>query len=134
MENFKKFLQHYAKRTNSPFMEYSPTHFIITCQISDDRKQQVSAYFVERDGAKIVEFISKVVDTEQLPNIDYKKILSYNQEWCSYSRFVLYGGMLQAAASAHYDFLTEAQMEVMLREVAEVADKLEEELTGSDFH
>ena len=131
MKDFKQFLQHYCEKTGNHFLEYSDTIAIITVNLPDNRKQEVHAYLIEREKVHLVEFMSKVVDIEKQA-IDYKEVLQLNQQWCCYSRFVLYGGMLQCAASAHYADCSQKQMASMLEEVGKLADQMELELTGED--
>ncbi len=131
MKDFKQFLQHYCEKTGNHFLEYSDSIAIITLQLPNNRKQEVHSYLITRDGIQLVEFMSKVFDIEK-HSLDYKEILQLNQQWCCYSRFVLFGGMLQCAASAHYAESSEIQMAAMLEEVGKLADQMEEEVTGED--
>jgi hypothetical protein len=131
MKDFKHFLQTYCEKTGNHFLEYSDTISIITLHLSNNRKQEVHSYLIERDGILLVEFMSKVLDLEK-QTVDYKEILQLNQQWCCYSRFIIYGGMLQCAASAHHTESSAKQMAAMLEEVGKLADQMELEITGED--
>lgn len=131
MKSLKEFLQDYCQKTGNKFLDYSEHIAIITLKLADNRKQEVHAYLVDREGIEIVEFMSKVCDIEK-QKIDYKEVLLLNQQWCCYSRFIIYGGMLQCAASAHYSESSPIQLAAMLEEVGKMADQMELELTGED--
>ncbi len=131
MKDFKELLQNHCNQTGNHFMEYSPSLFIIKLNLPENRKHEIHAYVVVRDNVKIVEFMAKVCDLEQ-KKLNYKDILMLNQEKCCYSKFIIFGGMLQVAASAFYDESSEAQIVAMLNEVGQVADTMESEITGQD--
>jgi hypothetical protein len=130
MKKLNQFLQEYCKKTSNHFLEYSEHISIITLKLNE-RKHEVHSYLVIREGIEIVEFMSKVCDIEKQP-VDYKEILALNQQWCCYSRFIIYGGMLQCAASAHFAESSEVQLVAMLEEVGKLADQMELEITGED--
>jgi hypothetical protein len=131
MKDIKKTLQQYCEKTGNTFLDYSEHIAIVTLNLADKRKHEVHSYQVERDGVQLIEFMAKVCDLEK-QEVNYKEILQLNQQWCCYSRFVIYGGMLQCAASAHYNDIQQSQIESMLIEVGKLADQMELELTGED--
>lgn len=131
MKDFKEVLQKHCEKTGDHFMEYSPSLLIIKLLLPEKRTHEVHAYIVTRDGKEIVEFMSKVCDLEQ-QKLNLKDILMFNQEKCCYSKFIIFGGMLQVAASAHYEESGEKQLIAMLNEVGQVADEMEAEITGQD--
>ncbi len=131
MKDIKQVLQQYCEKTGNNFLDYSEHIAIVTLNLAEKRKHEVHVYQVDRDGIQLIEFMAKVCDIEK-KEVDYKEILLLNQQLCCYSRFIIYGGMLQCAASSHYVDTQASQMEAMLIEVGKLADQMELELTGED--
>lgn len=92
--------------------------------LATKQKSQVSG----RDQAV---FTSKVCEYRN--GIDLKSLMEQNANF-DYSKFVLEDGYLKVEASCLTASASEAQVQEMIQEVAQLADHYELQLTGQDIH
>jgi hypothetical protein len=124
-------MQKLADEVDGRFLEYSPENTIITVPVSRYRFQNVTGYLLNRNGLKVVEFMSKVCELHD--GINHRAMLELNQE-LFYSKVIIHEGYLKVAAAALFEHCTEDLIKDMILEVAKVADELEHQLVGADVH
>lgn len=129
--NLSIVMQKLSDEIDGRFLEYSAENTIITVPVSRSRYQNVTGYLINRNGIKVVEFMSRVCELNE--EIDHKAMLVLNQE-LFYSKVVIHEGYLKVAAAALFEHTTEDLIKDMVMEVAKVADDLEHQLVGADVN
>jgi hypothetical protein len=129
--NLDKILNDYANEVGGKIIPYTDSQSIIIMPTKHGRFQRVLGWTRISKNHKFLEFDSKV--TEYTPNIDFQKYLSEAANF-TFCRLIVKEGFLQVASSVFVDEATPELIKDMVREVAEIADDLENQITGEDLN
>ncbi len=128
-----EFLKTETKALEGTFIEYNESSVMLTVPVDDTRFQNVKGYLEDEGEELQISFMSKICKYEDYPNLDYQRILRENYRF-KYSRIIIYNEYIQLYATETYNRATLEHAKEMFLEVAKMADYLEHELTGEDFH
>lgn len=129
--NLDKVLEDYSNEVGGKVIPYTDNQSIVIMPTKHGRFQRVLAWTRTTGKHKFLEFDSKVC--EWTDGIDMKKYLTEASSF-TFSRLIIKEGFLQVASSVFVDEATIDLIKDMVREVAEIADDLELQITGEDVH
>ena len=131
--NMTTTLKKYADQIGGQFTDYDHIKSVIVIPIDRSRFQAVLATTQKSkvSGKDQAIFTSKVCEFN--PSIDLKSLMEQNATF-DYSRFVLEDGYLKVEASCPASSTSEDQLMEIIQEVAQLADRYEDKLTGHDIH
>jgi hypothetical protein len=131
--NLDKILEKYSNEVGGKVIPYTDNQSIIIMPTKHGRFQRVLGWsrISKSRHIKFLEFDSKVC--EYNGSIDMKKYLEEAASF-TFSRLIIKEGFLQVASSVIVEHATEDLIRDMVKEVAEVADDLEFQITGQDVH
>lgn len=127
------FLKSETKALEGTYIEYNESSVMLTVPVDDTRFQNVKGYLDDESEDLRISFMSKICKYEDYPDLDYQRILRENYKF-KYSKIIIYNEYIQLYASEVYNRATLEHAREMFLEVAKMADYLEMELTGEDFH
>ncbi len=127
------FLKKETKALEGTYIEYNESSVMLTVPVDDTRFQNVKGYLEDEGESLTLSFMSKICKYDDYPDLDYKRILREHYRF-KYSKVIIYNEYIQLYASEVYDRATLEHAREMFLEVAKMADYLELELTGEDFH
>lgn len=131
--NLDKILEDYANEVGGKIIPYTDSQSIIIMPTSHGRFQRVLGYsrISKSKKVKFLEFDSKVCEFSD--SIEIKKYLEEASSH-TFSRLIIKDGFLQVASSVIVEHATADLIRDMVKEVSEVADDLEFQITGKDEH
>jgi len=129
--NLDKLLEDYANEIGGKVIPYTDNQSIVIMPTKHGRFQRVLAWTRKAGKHSFLEFDSKV--SEFNSTIDMQKCLTEAAGF-TFCRIIIKEGFLQVASSVFLDEATAELVKDMVREVAEVADDLEYQITGQDVH
>lgn len=131
--NLTNTIKAYADQIGGQFTDYDHTRSVIVVPLDQSRFQTVLATTQTNPvtGREQAVFTSKICPFH--PEIDLKMLMEQNATF-DYSRFVLVDGYLKVEASCPSASASETQVQEMIQEVAQLADRYEYKLTGADVH
>ncbi|MDX2195564.1 MAG: hypothetical protein NW207_04020 [Cytophagales bacterium] len=131
--NLDKILENYANQIGGKVIPYTDSQSIIIMPTKHERFQRVLGWsrVSSKTKHKFLEFDSKVCEMND--SIDIKKHLEDASKF-TFSRLIVKEGFLQVASSVIVDHATEDLIKDMVKEVADIADDLEFQITGQDIH
>jgi hypothetical protein len=126
-------VKQYADQIGGQFTDYDHTKSVIVVPLDKSRFQTVLAVTQKSavSGRDQAVFTSKVCEFNT--SIDLKMLMEQNASF-DYSKFVVEDGYLKVEASCLPSTASEAQVQEMIQEVAQLADHYEYKLTGQDIH
>jgi len=126
-------LKQYADQIGGQFTDYDHIKSVIVVPLDKSRYQTVLATTQKSpvSGRDQAVFTSKVCEYRN--GIDLKTLMEQNATF-DYSKFVVEDGYLKVEASCLAASASEAQLQEMIQEVAQLADHYEFKLTGEDIH
>ncbi|TAG55223.1 MAG: hypothetical protein EAZ27_07485 [Cytophagales bacterium] len=129
--NLDKILEDFSNEIGGKVIPYTDSQSIIIMPTSHGRFQRVLGYtrISKSQKVKFLEFDSKVCEFSD--SIDMKKYLTEAAHH-TFSRIIIKDGFLQIASSVIVEHATADLIKDMVKEVAEVADELEFQITGKD--
>ncbi len=129
--NLDKILEDFANEIGGKVIPYTDSQSIIIMPTSHGRFQRVLGYtrISKSQKVKFLEFDSKVCSYTD--TIEMKKYLeeASNHTFC---RLIIKDGYLQVASSVIVEHATADLIKDMVKEVSEIADDLEFQITGKD--
>ncbi len=125
--NFSSTMQSLGDLVEGSCSEYDENTAVLIVPIDDHRFQTVYCY---NEGPKGIRFISKVCEVEE--NMPFQELLDESSDLL-YASFYIENSFLYVKATT-FMAGTEEGLKDMLVEVAQVADKWENKLTGADVH
>lgn len=129
--NLDKILEDYSLEVGGKIIQYTDSQSIIIMPTKHGRYQRVIGWTRVANKHKFIEFDSKVCEFSE--NIDLKKHLQDAASF-TFCRLIIKEGFLQVASSVIVEDATVELIKDMVKEVAEVADELEYNITGEDVH
>lgn len=129
--NLDKILEDFANQEGGKVIPYTENQSIVIMPTKHGRFQRVLGWTRVADKHKFLEFDSKVC--EFTPDIDMRKYLAEAASF-TFCRLIIKEGFIQVASSVIVEHATVDLIKDMVREVAEVADELEYQITGQDVH
>lgn len=131
--NLDKILEDYANEVGGKIIPYTDSQSIIIMPTSHGRFQRVLGWsrISKSKKVKFLEFDSKVCEFND--SIDMKKYLGEAAHF-NFCRLIIKEGFLQVASSVIVEHATDDLIRDMVREVSEIADDLEFQITGKDEH
>ncbi|MFN0049239.1 MAG: hypothetical protein ACKVOU_08965 [Cytophagales bacterium] len=129
--NVDKLLEDYANEIGGKVITYTDNQYILMLPTKHGRYQKVLAWTRKTGKHSFLEFDSKVC--EFTSEIDMQKYLTEAANF-TFCRIIIKEGYLQVASSVFVDEATAELIKDMVREVAEVADDLEFQITGQDVN
>ncbi len=126
-------IKQYADQIGGQFTDYDHTKSVIVVPLDSSRFQTVLAISQKSavSGREQTIFTSKVC--EYNASLDLKMLMEQNASF-DYSKFVVEDGYLKVEASCLASSTSELQVQEMIQEVAQLADRYEYKLTGHDIH
>lgn len=125
--NFSSTMQSIADQVEGSFSEYDENIAVLIVPVDEHRFQTVYCY---NEGPKGFRFISKVCETDD--SLPYKAMVEESSDLL-YASFYIENDFLYVRATT---FIggddDEAGLKQLLVEVAQIADKWENKLTGAD--
>ena len=125
--NFSSTMQSLADQVEGSFSEYDENIAVLIVPIDEHRFQTVYCY---NEGPKGIRFISKVCEVEE--NMPFQELLKESSDLL-YACFYIENNFLYVRATT-FMAGTEEGLKDMMVEVAQIADKWENKLTGADVH
>jgi hypothetical protein len=129
MLNLDKILEDYSNEVGGKVIPYTDTQSVIVLPTKHGRFQQVKAWSNQTQTYKFLEFYSKVCDLK--PEMDLKSLLETASTFV-FARIMVKQNQIFVASSVVVDHATPDIIKDMVREVADVADDMEWQLTGQD--
>ncbi|MDX2190741.1 MAG: hypothetical protein SFY32_12840 [Bacteroidota bacterium] len=131
--NLDKILENYANEVGGKVIPYTDNQSIIIMPTKHGRFQRVLGWsrISKSRNIKFLEFDSKVCEWND--SIDMKKYLNEAGAF-TFCRLIIKEGFLQVASSVIVEHATDDLVKDMVKEVAEIADELEFQITGKDEH
>ncbi|NNF22400.1 MAG: hypothetical protein HKN67_10680 [Saprospiraceae bacterium] len=126
--NFSSTMQSLADQVEGSFSEYDENIAVLIVPIDEHRFQTVYCY---NEGPKGLRFISKVCEVEE--NMPFQDLLNESSD-ILYASFYIENNFLYVRGTTFLATGSEEGLKDMLVEVAQVADKWENKLTGADVH
>ena len=125
--NFSKTMQSIADQVEGSFSEYDENIAVLIVPVDEHRFQTVYCY---NEGEKGLRFITKVCEVEE--QMPLKDLLNESADLL-YASFYVENNFLYVRGTT---FMTDSEqgLKAMLVEVAQIADKWENKLTGADVH
>lgn len=129
--NLDKILEDFANEVGGKVIPYTDSQSIIIMPTSHGRFQRVLGYtrIAKSQKVKFLEFDSKVCQFSE--SIDMKKYLEEAAHH-TFCRIIIKDNYLQIASSVVVEHATADLIRDMVKEVSEVADDLEFQITGKD--
>jgi len=124
--NFSSTMQSIAEQVEGSFSEYDENIAVLIVPVDEHRFQTVYCY---NEGEKGYRFISKVCETDD--NLPYKAMVEESSDLL-YASFYIESDFLYVRATTFISGNEEAGLKELLVEVAQIADKWENKLTGAD--
>ncbi len=129
--DLNRFMKKYATEVGGQYTEYDESRSIVIVPVPGRRFQTVIGQTSRRETKTKLEFISRICEFS--PGLDLKMLLEENQE-SDYSRFIVQDGFLKVVATNFIELVTDEEVQEMVEEVAYLADRFEQKLTGKDIH
>ena len=125
--NFSSTMQSIADQVEGSFSEYDENIAVLIVPVDEHRFQTVYCY---NEGEKGLRFITKVCEVEE--QMPLKDLLDESADLL-YASFYVENNFLYVRGTT---FMTDSEqgLKTMLVEVAQIADKWENKLTGADVH
>ena len=125
--NFSSTMQSIADQVEGSFSEYDENIAVLIVPVDEHRFQTVYCY---NEGEKGLRFITKVCEVED--HMPLKDLLDESADLL-YASFYVENNFLYVRGTT---FMTDSEqgLKNMLVEVAQIADKWENKLTGADVH
>ena len=124
--NFSSTMQSIADKVEGSFSEYDENIAVLIVPVDEHRFQTVYCY---NEGPKGYRFISKVCEVEE--GLPYKEMVEESSDLL-YASFYIENNFLYVRATTFIGGDDEAGLKDLLVEVAQIADKWENKLTGAD--
>ena len=124
--NFSSTMQSIADKVEGSFSEYDENIAVLIVPVDEHRFQTVYCY---NEGVKGYRFISKVCETDD--NLPYKEMVKESSDLL-YASFYIENNFLYVRATTFIGGNEEEGLKELLVEVAQIADKWENKLTGAD--
>jgi hypothetical protein len=131
VSNLDKLLEDYANEIGGKVIPYTDNQSIVIMPTKHGRFQRVLAWTRKSSKHSFLEFDSKVCEFSS--TIDMQKYLTEAAGF-TFSRIIIKEGFLQVASSVFVEEATNELIKDMVKEVAEIADDLEFQITGQDVH
>jgi len=125
--NFSSTMQSLADQVEGSFSEYDENIAVLIVPIDEHRFQTVYCY---NEGPKGIRFISKVCEVEE--NMPFQELLNESSDLL-YACFYIENNFLYVRGTTFMAGSEEGLKDMMV-EVAQIADKWENKLTGADVH
>jgi hypothetical protein len=126
------FLRTYADQIGGQYTAYNADQSILIVPLPDNRFQTVIGNFMKTGSNQTLFVLSSKVSNAS-DDYDYRTLLEASAGY-HYCRVVIRDNQVQVEAVAAVDGVSEEAIKEMVQEVANRADQLEMELTGSDVH
>lgn len=122
------FMKSYAEEIKGNFSEYDNQRSVIVVPLDLDRQQAVVGEIDLENN--LISISSKVCVVED--NLRYKELLEENHK-STFGKFTIVNGFLKVESRNPADIVSNEMLKRAIQEVAQLADKWEMTITGSDI-
>ena len=130
-QNIHNYFSTLASELDGVYMGYSSASGAMNLKLDNGRNQSVKGFVKnEKSGDRIV-FMSKVCRLDDYPDLDFRSMLEMNHN-LTYSKIVIDQGYMEVESDAKIHLSSRAELKYIVKEVAKVADNLEQTITGKD--
>ncbi|MEO9964425.1 MAG: hypothetical protein ABJF11_01470 [Reichenbachiella sp.] len=122
------FMKSYAEEIKGNFSQYDDQRFVIVVPLDLDRQQAVVGE-IDADN-NLISISSKVCMADD--TIQFRELLKENHK-STFGKFTIVNDFLKVESRSPADIVSPETLKRAIQEVAQLADKWEMEITGSDI-
>jgi hypothetical protein len=133
-ENIHDFFTELAEELGGIYLDYTGDSGAMNLKLPNGRTQSVKSFIKDKGEGDMIIFMSKICRLDEFPDkIDFRKMLELNHTLV-YSKIVIDEDYMEVEADANLELSNREEIKYIIREVAKVADDLENEITGQDIY